>query len=347
MHSCIATQNLRALFIMIGIPMDIMMLRRHTLLENAHPELISKHAFANVAQHRLHLCGHPQDNGGGYFRHIGLDNVSLTNLGFGSEAIVEGAAPINYYYIQIVLTGTLTIDSHGKSVGVDSRALAVINPFRDVKIYHSEDCRKLIIRIKRNVMERELASILGSSIREPLTFAPSMSLEDPRLASSLRMIDHVYREVDDPYSRFRTTRFSERMEELLCASLLTGITHDYTEEIGKLCEHGGPSYLRRAERYVSAHLSENISLSDLVRASGASMRTLYKAFNTYHNMTPMGYVMRTRLERARRELENCNGSLRTVSEIAMAVGMEHLGNFAAYYKRFYRELPSDTLRRHS
>ncbi|WP_454916218.1 AraC family transcriptional regulator [Xanthobacter sediminis] len=327
--------------------MDTMLLQRHVLLDNARPELISKHALANVAQHRLHLCGHQRDNGGGYFRHVGLDNVSLSNLSFGSEAIVEGGPPIQHYYIFIALTGTLTIDSDGKSVTVDSGSLAVINPFRDVKIYHSEDCRKLIIRIRRNVMERELTSILGSSIREPLTFVPSMSLEDPRLASSLRMIDHVYREVDDPYSRFRTTRFSQRMEELLCASLLTGITHGYTEEIGKLCEHGGPSYLRRAERYVSAHLSENISLSHLVRASGASMKTLYKAFNTYHNTTPMGYVMRTRLERARRELENCNGSLRTVSEIAMAVGMEHLGNFSAYYKRVYRELPSDTLRRYS
>jgi AraC-like DNA-binding protein len=324
--------------------MDTMMLQRHSLLEDAPPEAISRHAFTRVAQHRLRLRGRSQ-HGRGYLRHLSLGNVGLSNLGFGSEAVVEGIASAHYYYIQMVLAGQLGFESKGSSVALDRKSLAVVNPSININLHHSEDCRKIIVRIRREVVERELANMLGSPVRDPIKFVSAISAEDPQSRSLIRTIDYVCQEVDDPFSRCQTAQFYDRIEGLLCSSILTGVTSDYSEEIRRLGEHDGPSYLKRAERYVKANISETISIDDLVSASGASMRTLYKVFSTHHNATPMGYVKRIRLEHARRELENNCGSARTVAEIAMAVGMEHLGNFAADYKKVYQELPSETLRR--
>ncbi|ACK50430.1 transcriptional regulator, AraC family [Methylocella silvestris BL2] len=324
--------------------MDTTTLQRHSLLEEAPPDLISRHACMKVAQHRLHLCGRSLHDRG-YLRHLSLGNVDLSSLGFGSEAVVEGAAPAHYYYIQMVLSGQLGLESQGNSVVVDCKSLAVINPSRKLSLHHSEDCRKLIVRIRSDVVERELANILGSPVRDPVNFVSTMGADGPGLRRLIRTIDYVCQEVDDPFSRCETVHVYERIEGLLCSAILTGVPNDYSEEISRLGEHNGPSYLRRAERYVKSRLSETISIDDLVNASGASMRTLYKVFNTHHNATPMGYVKRIRLEHARRELENIDGSVRTVAEVAMAVGMEHLGNFAADYKKIYHELPSETLRR--
>ena len=323
--------------------MGTTILQSHNLLEKVSPETVSQHAFSSVAQHRLRLCGRSQHSLG-FFRHVSLGNIGLTNLAFGSEVVVEGDAPLDHYYIIRVKTGHMILESEGSSVTIDSKSIAVINPFHSLNLYHSEDCSKLIVRIPRSAIERELTNIIGNPVREPIKFLKSMSLDDPHINSLIRVIDHACQEVDDPFSRYRTMHFSDRIEGLLSSAMLVGLTHDYSSEISQLSEHNVPSYLRRAERYVESHLSDAITLDDLVKASGASMRTLYKAFDTYHNATPIGYVKRIRLDHARKELTNANGSFRTVAEVAMAVGMEHLGNFAADYKRFYRELPSETLR---
>lgn len=326
--------------------MDTTLLQPHSLLECVSPELISEHASAKIAQHRLRVCAHGRHSRG-YLRHVSLRNVCLSNLGFGSEAVVEGPAPERYYYIQLVQKGVLTLESNGGAVTVNSKSVAVINPFHKVNLYHSEDCCKIIVRIHREVMERELMNLCGRSVGAPIEFSTSVSKDEPRVTSLIRVINHLCLEVDDPFSGYRTPQFANHMEGLLAASMLVGVPHSYSNEINRLGDSEGPAYLRRAERYIETHLAEDISLYDLVSASGASMRTLYKAFNTYRNLTPMGYVKRIRLELARRKLEGHRASLRTVADVAMAVGMPHLGNFAADYKRLYGELPSETLRKSS
>lgn len=321
--------------------MDTSVLQLHSVLESVSPERISEQASIKIAPHRLRASGRARHSIG-YLRHVSLRNVCLSNLCFGSEAVVEGPAPESYYYIQLVQKGTLTLESNGRTVTVDSKSAAVINPFHKVNLFHSEDCSKIIVRIHREAMERELINLCGRSVGAPIEFSTSVSIEDPRVASLIRVINHVCQEVDDPYSGYRTPQFANHMEGLLSASVLAGVPNSYSGEINRLGDTEGPAYLRRAERYIETHLAEEISLDDLVCASGASMRTLYKAFNTYRHLTPMGYVKRIRLECARRELEGRGTSHKTVADVAMAVGMSHLGNFAADYRRLYGELPSET-----
>jgi AraC-like DNA-binding protein len=86
-------------------------------------------------------------------------------------------------------------------------------------------------------------------------------------------------------------------------------------------------------------------LSELCAAAGVSERTLQNAFKDIMGMSPMAYLHRLRLHRARDELRKTTIDSTTVSEVAMNWGFWQLGEFSQTYKNCFGEVPSETLKR--
>jgi transcriptional regulator GlxA family with amidase domain len=107
---------------------------------------------------------------------------------------------------------------------------------------------------------------------------------------------------------------------------------------------GGAAALRRAEEFVRARLQHPLSTGDIARAAGLSARTLFRGFARVHGCSPMDYVRRLRLDRARRELLAA-GERASVTDVALSWGFAHLGRFAGYYRAAFGEAPSQTLGR--
>jgi AraC-like DNA-binding protein len=83
------------------------------------------------------------------------------------------------------------------------------------------------------------------------------------------------------------------------------------------------------------------SLDALCGALGTTRRTLQLAFQEHFGVN-FGLITRAaRLQRVRDELRDGAAS---VSDTAFRHGFEHLGRFAGYYREFYGENPSATLR---
>jgi transcriptional regulator GlxA family with amidase domain len=102
--------------------------------------------------------------------------------------------------------------------------------------------------------------------------------------------------------------------------------------------------VRDVEDWIEAHLHEPITLGRLCEAAGVGARSLQLAFEARRHATPMEFVMERRLAAAHARLVADRGES-SVTSVAASVGMEHLGRFAASYRRFYGEPPSATLRR--
>jgi AraC-like DNA-binding protein len=102
--------------------------------------------------------------------------------------------------------------------------------------------------------------------------------------------------------------------------------------------------VQRAEDYALAHAGEPIYVTDLCRAAAASERSLEVAFKANLGLTPMAYLLRLRLHRARSSLQAArrNGGA-TVSAIALDWGFWHFGDFSRAYKACFGEAPSQTL----
>ncbi len=105
-----------------------------------------------------------------------------------------------------------------------------------------------------------------------------------------------------------------------------------------------PYYVRRAEELIRSKYREPLSLSDLVAASGVSGRSLHFGFRSFRDDSPMGYLKRYRLDRARQMLREGAPDQLTVTQVALANGFAHPGKFTQDYARRFGELPSATLR---
>ena len=86
-------------------------------------------------------------------------------------------------------------------------------------------------------------------------------------------------------------------------------------------------------------------LSELCAAANVSERTLQNAFNNIMGMSPLTYLHRLRLHRARDELRKSESSSTTVTDVAMNWGFWQFGEFSRAYKNCFGELPSKTLKR--
>ena len=104
-----------------------------------------------------------------------------------------------------------------------------------------------------------------------------------------------------------------------------------------------PPSLAQALEWLAARLEEPIQLETLAAIAGVRPRTLEAHFKQYLGTTPLGWVRRTRLARARQQLL-AGGDAVNVTQIATANGFTQLGRFAAQYRRQFGELPSETLK---
>jgi AraC-like DNA-binding protein len=96
--------------------------------------------------------------------------------------------------------------------------------------------------------------------------------------------------------------------------------------------------------WIDMRLNENITIEFLCRTAGLSERLMQKVCLAVHGMTPLDLVKSRRLAAARRRLLSPDDNAR-VAVIALDCGFNHLGRFAAIYRRSYGESPSETLAR--
>lgn len=103
--------------------------------------------------------------------------------------------------------------------------------------------------------------------------------------------------------------------------------------------------VRQAEDIIQAQSDDPVSIQDIARALGVSLRSLQLAFNEVHEgQSPRDYLTRVRLEKARQRLLAATPD-KHVTTIALDSGFFHLSRFAQAYARTFGERPSETLAR--
>jgi AraC-like DNA-binding protein len=105
--------------------------------------------------------------------------------------------------------------------------------------------------------------------------------------------------------------------------------------------------VEEAEQLTLSDTNEPIHISALCIALAVSERTLRKAFHTIHGLPPCRRLRRLRLSGARTALQDADGQLTTVTEIAIQFGFVELGRFSVEYRKLFGESPSRTLSRSS
>ena len=103
--------------------------------------------------------------------------------------------------------------------------------------------------------------------------------------------------------------------------------------------------LKRLVDFIESNIRINITMAQLCEIGGISQSSLQRIFQRELGMTPYNYVTARRLELARRQLLSVE-SENLIADIAANAGFNHMGRFAALYRNYYGELPSES-RNHS
>ena len=84
---------------------------------------------------------------------------------------------------------------------------------------------------------------------------------------------------------------------------------------------------------------------ELCQMAGVSERTLQYLFRQKYGITPKAYIKLVRLNGVRRVLYRADPKKTRIVDIANGWGFWHMGQFAKDYKKYFGELPSETLGR--
>ena len=116
---------------------------------------------------------------------------------------------------------------------------------------------------------------------------------------------------------------SRRESSVLCYSLLVELA-----EIATIRQR--PVELQKALDYIHSHLTEPVSLDELVSYAGTSRATLHRQFRKYLQTSPVNYLLNQKLERAKSLLQTHPYSVKEVAEMLCYASSQY---FAAEFKK--------------
>lgn len=112
---------------------------------------------------------------------------------------------------------------------------------------------------------------------------------------------------------------------------------------GNTARHDHQQILRCVLELLNAMPDAPLHMVDLCLASNTTERTLRNLFIRYLGMSPHRYLMQHRLHAIRRSiLQAAPGD--TITDICARFGVWDFGRFAGLYRRYFGELPSQSLR---
>lgn len=228
-----------------------------------------------------------------------------------------------------------------KHYPIDGESTCVAPSGSETCFHLSSGFTQLRLRVDDAALRSKLSAMTGSGIIREITFATPSTFRNPELRRLRRLIEFLVAEldgVDEPMSRSAIAGF----EQAIVTCFLTANPHNFTHLLEREPSAPAPAQIRLVEDYIEANWRSAISIEALAAMTGASARSLFKAFKKRHGISPMAFVQNVRLQHARRMLESPSETI-SIIEVAATCGFFNPGHFARYYRRAFGELPKATL----
>jgi AraC family transcriptional regulator len=169
-------------------------------------------------------------------------------------------------------------------------------------------------------------------------------------------LKNVFRVQDPVLDRFgaifsaELQRPSHPTQDLLVDSVVTALSAHLLRSYAAPTEaHAGlagsnVAAIRRALEFMRQPLDTRITLTELADASGISRFHLSRIFKKHFGLSPIAYIERTRIERAKNLIQRAEMSL---ADVAQTVGFADQSHFTRRFKHYTGNTPGAYSREHS
>jgi AraC-like DNA-binding protein len=202
----------------------------------------------------------------------------------------------------------------------------------------SDESQRLTLRINAEALTHRLEALLERRVGTPLLFMKRHAGPSAGEASLRRLALLMASELADPESLLAQDQSTPVFQELVMHTLLHGVPHNYSEQLGGAVRGAAPRSVRRAEAFMREHLERPLTLAEIAAAAGCSPRSLTAAFRGFRDRTVMSALRELRLDAARACLLREDAGL-TVGGVARRFGFSNPGRFSTLYRAQFGELP--------
>jgi AraC-like DNA-binding protein len=271
--------------------------------------------------------------------------LSFNYIRYGADVEIEPGELESFYLIQVPIMGTATVCNGSTEVQTGTGRASVLNPDRHTRMRWHAGCEQILLQIDRTRMTEVAEKLTGQRLRAPVRFAPDIDRQQDAMRHWLSAFRAAVSAIDQGALLGREHRLSQAIVE---EELIAGFLYSQPSNIEPLLECRvaavGSPYVRRAQEYMRANLTEPLTVIRVADAVGTSPRNLQLAFRQALEMTPLEYLRSQRLNLARYLLQEAPPQ-ETVARIACQAGFTHLSRFSAQYMRRFGETPSQTRKR--
>jgi len=268
--------------------------------------------------------------------------LSHAVVGTRSSALTDLNEDYTAFLIPIAWDGTLVIN--GEEVTPSSIYMPVANTLYQV---YGEAREILAVGIPRDDFIATVAALRGTGRDAVQLGEGGIEMAPALLAQTRHQLARILKNHSDAAGQAARPSSTEKM---LTADILSTVTALYlhARQTNGSDVRVRPRYgliVRKAEERFATAQGHAVSLADLCAAAGVSQGTLYNAFLTMCDCTPMEYFKKRRLTEARIALLGASAKRGAIKRAALGAGLTHLGRFSAEYRALFDESPKTTLNR--
>jgi len=209
------------------------------------------------------------------------------------------------------------------------------------KARYVKDFRQLILRVDEAALVKKLTALIGREPAAPIEFSWEQPASDAR--TRLReLVFYFAREIERLEQCSAFCPVISEIEQAIVTTFLYANHSNYSGPLRADPKDAAPWQVRAVEEYIESNWDRPIDMLQLVKITGASVRSIYQAFARTRGYSPKTFLKQTRLKQARARLQSGDPGI-SVTAIALSCGFHNLGHFARDYRALFGELPSETL----
>ena len=283
-----------------------------------------------------------------------LRQTSMYLLRYGPEVDIRARPFDDFALVHTSLRVAAEIDCDGQKIQVPEGRSAVLSPRRNLRLNWLSGTEALIVKIPYRLIH-ELPALTddedegeefprGAGFLVPGQLVPfwdslaqcMLNIVASRQTSELNpeWVDHFERSIGNFLLKHQPAELSLAIR----AKSALDIEGAYT-----VTSREGTRRIEKIYEYMHSRLNAPISLLDLARAGGVSVRTLNLLCHRHFGLPPMEVLRNLRLDSIRSRL--LLQPYANITHVALDFGFGNPGRFAAYYRRRFNELPRETQRR--
>ena len=201
---------------------------------------------------------------------------------------------------------------------------------------------QVVWRMERTAAVRKLAALLGEPPRGELQLESVWRLDTAAATVAKSILGSMLTAIDSANPAAAGLILAE-LEQALIVSLLHLQSHNFRHLLDRKPPGAMPARLRRAEEYLDARLDQPLDLAALAEHCDMSVRSIYRLFHSYREMSPLKFLKQRRLVKARQLLEAAEPTL-SVTQVALSCGFGDISHFSREFTRAFGRSPSSLLR---